>query len=94
MATDRQDHDEQEQQLHLLAQLQSLSQSATNSGRRLVMAGNTVGDATALAGAAYGGPDSTKWIPEQALRHLGDVATADTILEVSSTNLSALLALW
>jgi hypothetical protein len=77
--------DQQEQQRKsLLERAQAVGREAAACGLRLVMAGNTVSDATAVAEAADGGPDPTQWTPEQALRHVGDVATADTILAVRS----------
>jgi hypothetical protein len=79
----QQQPDPQEQQRKsLLERAQAAVREAAACGLRLVMAGNTVSDATAVAEGADGGPDPTQWTPEQALRHVCDAATADTILEV------------
>jgi hypothetical protein len=87
--------DQQEQQRKsLFERIQAALEEAAACGLRLVMAGNTVSDATAAAEAADDGPDPTQWTPEQALRHVGDAATADTILEVSFQAILPALSGW
>jgi hypothetical protein len=83
--------DQEQQRKGILERIQAALGEAAACGLRLVMAGNSVSDATAVAEGADGGPDPAQWTPEQALRHVGDAATADTILEVRNTHLTQVM---